>query len=272
MYELSGGGSRFRSDDGSADPQVAAALAAFAAGRGGEHAALTALAGSRLLVPVLAALTTAAGQPAGPQDGAGGQDASCRQDSAAEKASDMALPALVGADGRHAVPAFTSLAALTRWQAAARPVPTEAGLVWRAAVAESCAVVIDIAGPVPLAVEGARLTALARGQAPPLPHEDPDILHAVAAAVAEHASGARFSVGPADADDSADAGGDGGDGDGASDLTIHLTSPAGPASASVSAADLARLIGAGVMTRLGGRLRRGVAIVVSPAADDRIGR
>ncbi len=253
MSELSGGGSRFRSDDGSADPQVAAALAAFAAGRGGEHAALTALADSRLLVPVLAALTTATAQPAGPQDAAG------RQDSAAEKASDMALPALVGADGRHAVPAFTSLAALTRWQAAARPVPTEAGLVWRAAVAESCAVVIDIAGPVPLAVEGARLTALARGQAPPWPHEDPDILHAVAAVVAEHASGARFSVGPADAD-------------GASDLTIRLTSPAGPASASVSAADLARLIGAGVMTRLGGRLRRGVAIAISPAADDRIGR
>jgi SseB protein N-terminal domain len=248
VSELSGGGSRFRSDDGSAEPQVAAALAAFAAGRGGEHAALTALADSRLLVPVLAAATA---QPAGHQDATGHQDAG------AQKASDMALPTLVGADGRHAVPAFTSLAALTRWQAAARPVPTEAGLVWRAAVAESCAVVIDIAGPVPLAVEGARLAALARGQAPPPPYEDPDIQLAVAAAVAEHASGARFSIGPADAD-----------ADDASDLTIRLTSPAGPASAS----ELARLIGAGVMTRLGGRLRRGVAIVVSPAADDRIGR
>jgi hypothetical protein len=270
VSELSGGGSRFRSDDGSADPQVAAALAAFAAGRGGEHAALTALADSRLLVPVLAALTTATAEPAGGQDAAGRQDAARHraaaghQDSRTGKASDMALPALVGADGRHAVPAFTSLAALTRWQAAARPVPTEAGLVWRAAVAESCAVVIDIAGPVPLAVEGARLTALARGQAPPWPHEDPDILNAVAAAVAEHASGAIFSVGPADADDGED---------GASDLTIRLTRPAGSAgAASASPADLARLIGAGVMTRLGGRLRRGVAIVVSPAADDRIGR
>jgi type III secretion system (T3SS) SseB-like protein len=265
VSELSGGGNRFRSDDGSADPQVAAALAAFAAGRGGEHAALTALADSRLLVPVLAALTTATAQPAGHQDTTEGQDTGAQKDTAgcqdtgAQKASDMALPTLVGADGRHAVPAFTSLAALTRWQAAARPVPTEAGLVWRAAVAESCAVVIDIAGPVPLAVEGARLTALARGQAPPLPHEDPDILLAVTAAVAEHASGARFSVGPPAAD-AADA----------SDLTIRLTSPAGAASA--SAAELARLIGAGVMTRLGGRLRRGVAIVVSPAADDRIGR
>lgn len=259
MTELSGGGSQFRSDDGSADPQVAAALAAFAAGRGGEHAVLTALADSRLLVPVLAALTTATAQPAGHQATTGRQATTGHQATGAQKASDMALPALVGADGRHAVPAFTSLAALTRWQAAARPVPTEAGLVWRAAVAESCAVVIDIAGPVPLAVEGARLTALARGQAPPLPHEDPDILHAVAAVVAEHASGARFSVGP---DDAADAD--------ASDLIIRLTSPAGPASA--DDAELARLIGAGVMARLGGRLRRGVAIVVSPAGDDRIGR
>ena len=47
--------SKFAADDGSADPAAAAALAAFAAGTGSEHAALTALAGVRLLVPVVAA-------------------------------------------------------------------------------------------------------------------------------------------------------------------------------------------------------------------------
>jgi hypothetical protein len=40
--------------------------------------------------------------------------------------------------------------------------------------------VIDIAGPVPLIVEGARLAALAAGQPPPPAHEDPDVRAAVA--------------------------------------------------------------------------------------------
>ena len=46
-------------DDGAPDPGVRAALDAYAAGRGSEHAALTALATSRLLVPVVALLTDA---------------------------------------------------------------------------------------------------------------------------------------------------------------------------------------------------------------------
>ena len=52
---LEGGPSAFRDDDGSADPRVAAALAAFGSGLGSEHAALSALASSRLLVPIVAA-------------------------------------------------------------------------------------------------------------------------------------------------------------------------------------------------------------------------
>ena len=71
--------------------------------------------------------------------------------------------------------AFTGMDALARWRPDARPVPAEADRVWRAAVAEGCAVVIDVAGPVPLAVEGARLAALAAGQPVPPAHEDPDV-------------------------------------------------------------------------------------------------
>src|ERR1700691_1269341 len=48
------GESPFRDDHGSAEPRVADALAAFGSGQGSEHAALTALASSRLLVPIVA--------------------------------------------------------------------------------------------------------------------------------------------------------------------------------------------------------------------------
>ena len=150
-------------DTGEAASGVAAALAAYADGTGSEHAALLALAAARLLVPVVALLAS-------------------QNSDGTEKESEMALPTLIGNDGRTAIIAFTGTETLGRWQEDARPVPVPARQVWAAAHAEADAAVIDVAGPVPLVIEGARLRALADGQSPPLPHEDPDI-HAEVAAV-----------------------------------------------------------------------------------------
>jgi hypothetical protein len=227
VAELAGGDPAFRDDDGSADPLAASALAAFASGEGSEHAALTALARSRLLVPVVAAAS------------GGGPDG--------EKDTNMSLPALVGRDGRRALPAFTCLDALAGWRPGARPVPAPAARVWQAAVSDSCAVVVDIAGPVPLAVDGARLAALADGRPVPLPHEDPDVLRAVqeAAAAEELINGLR--VGPG------------------RDVQIQVTFAPGCPQAAVDGA--ARRLGNAVMARLGGRLRRGIAIAVVPQGE-----
>jgi hypothetical protein len=167
---LSPGGQQFRDDHGEAAPGLAAVLAAYQAGQQSEQAALTALSAARLLVPVMARKD--------------GQD------------SEMALPTLIGNDGRPAVPAFTSTEALTRWREEARPVPAEADRVWRAAVADGCAVVIDVAGPVPLAVEGARLAALAAGRPVPPAHEDPDIRAVVEQVLAEEPDITGFTLAP----------------------------------------------------------------------------
>jgi hypothetical protein len=241
---------RFRDDDGSADPAAAAALAAFAAGAGSEHAALLALAATRLLVPVVAGL------------GDAGEDAGSAPPGGGEKSSDMSLPTLVGRDGRRAVPAFTSLAALARWQPSARPMPAAADLVWRAAAADACSVVIDVAGPVPLAVEGARLAALAGGGPVPAPDEDPDVQAAVAAAITEAVAqtpAARALAAAAGPGDGALAGFvlypgvDGGD------LLIELT-----VAPMIDAQELAAQVGPAVMQLLGPRLRRGIALALSP--------
>jgi SseB protein N-terminal domain len=231
----------FGADEGSAGPVAAAALAAFAAGTGSEHAALTSLAGVRLLVPVVAATAEEAGGhlPAGGHPPAGGR---------AGKASEMSIPTLVGHDGRSAVPAFTCLDALVRWRPAARPVPVQASSVWQSAVADSCAVVLDIAGPVPLAIDGARLAALAAGQPVPLPHEDPDVLAELTAAVA-----GLPAIGSARL---ADGGTDG-------DLAIELAFAPGHDG---PAGELARLVAAALLARLGGRLRRGIKVVISPSS------
>jgi len=223
---ISGGDPSFRHDDGMADPGVTAALEAFAAGQGGERAALTALACSRLLVPVVAV-------PAGQR----------RATEPAEKASEMAMPTLIGLDGRRAIPAFTCLDSMHRWQQGARPFPAAARRVWQAAVDDSCAVVIDVAGPVRLAVEGARLAALARGDAVPAPWADPDVHELVSDVLTGELTVAAFELRPGDAE---------------RDLVIALTFA--PGNAGRDTAGLATEVGSAVMTRLGSRLRRGVAI------------
>jgi hypothetical protein len=129
------------------------------------------------------------------------------------------------------------------WQPDARPLPVAAGRVWQAAAADSCAVVVDVAGPVPLAVEGARLAALARGEAAPTPCTDADVHEVVSDVLAGQLAVAGFELRPGGADD---------------DLVIALTLSA--EGTSRDAAELAAGVGRAVMERLGGRLRRGVAI------------
>jgi len=242
---------RFAGDDGSADPSATAALDAFAAGDGSEQDALTALAGVRLLVPVVAALTSGEDEAPGP---AACQPAGRHLPGGGEKGSEMALPTLVGQDGRRAIPVFTGVAALTRWQPAARPIPADAAHVWRAAMQDGCAVVIDIAGPVPLAVEGDRLAALAAGQPVPPPHEDTDVRDAVARAVVESAAAAGISPGAVGFALRPGAGG--------ADLVIEVAPPAGLDRA--AGEQLAAQAGAAAMARLGARLRRGIAVALAP--------
>ena len=206
-------------DSGEADPAVTAVLAAYAAGGATEHAVLTAVAASRLLVPVVAVLAEA------------NDDGTEKEDDGTEKETEMALPTLIGNDGRKAVIAFTGADTVKRWRPDARPVPVPAARLWPAVASEQAdAVVIDVAGPVPLVVEGARLRALASGAPPPFPYEDPDI-HAQVAAVTDD-----FTLEPGGQD---------------ADLTITMKTP-----------DLAaaRAAAEAIAARLAPRLRRGIAV------------
>jgi len=133
-------------DVGAADPAVAAALRAYDSGTGGSDAVLAALTVSRLLVPVVAVLDRA-------EQGAGHR---------IEKSSHLATVSTTGRDGRRGLLAFTGVESLRRWDPGARPVPAPAPGVAAAALDDGAdAVVIDLAGPVLFAVEGADLQTLA---------------------------------------------------------------------------------------------------------------
>jgi hypothetical protein len=139
----------FADDDGSADPVLAAALAAYDGSVPRRADVMSALVASRLLVPVVAVLGEVEVDEAG---------------LAHDKTSDMAAVLLTGADGRLALLAFTGAETLARWDPAARPVPVTARTAALSAVQEeAAALVVDLAGPHRFVVEGDDLTAVAAG-------------------------------------------------------------------------------------------------------------
>jgi hypothetical protein len=140
----------FAGDDGTASADVVAALAAYAdAPTTGHSRVLAVLQHARLLVPVVAVL---------------GDVEVDEQGLAHDKTSDMATVLMRGRDGRTALLAFTGQAALERWDPAARPVPVTFARAAQAALQDGAdAVVVDVAGPTMLVVEGDDLVQLAEG-------------------------------------------------------------------------------------------------------------
>ncbi|BDO42529.1 SseB family protein [Cellulomonas sp. NTE-D12] len=143
--------SAFAHDDGSADPALAAVVGAYAAGRSSLADVVAALSGTRVLVPVLAHAEVSAEQ------------------AAAEHAGDSTASAgVVGlqiADGRTALPVFSSVATLAAWRPDARPVPAEASRAAQSAVSDGWPVlVLDPAGPTAVTVPRPAVVALAEGR------------------------------------------------------------------------------------------------------------
>lgn len=143
--------SPFPGDDGQASPRTRERLAAVAgaAEPAAYLRAVVALCEDRVLVPVVATAvrmgTTVGGL-------------------ASDKEAEMSVVLLEAADGRRAMLAFTGLDALQTWDARARPVPITLDLAAKTALAEGvAAVLVDVAGPHPLALEGDVLTELAAG-------------------------------------------------------------------------------------------------------------
>ncbi|WP_165368133.1 SseB family protein, partial [Phytoactinopolyspora endophytica] len=104
----------FTDDDGSVAPNVAAALAAYERGDGGPADVLAALAGGRVLVPVVAV----------PDEPAAAPEVGDHVDGAAQggsrSATEMAVASTIGRDGRRGLLAFTCIESLRRWSPDAR--------------------------------------------------------------------------------------------------------------------------------------------------------
>ncbi|KQX11213.1 hypothetical protein ASC82_20245 [Streptomyces sp. Root431] len=226
----------FSDDDGTADPRLAAALAAWAEDRTAHGPVLDALKGARLLVPIVAVL---------------GEVETDENGLRREKTSDMAVPTLTAGD-RRALPAFTSIASLALWDPEARPVAVPLHQALQAAAHEKAdTVVLDLAGPVPYQLSGSALLALAEGRSSADPLDDPAVREAVRAAVAAEPAVLRAHLGPGTADGT---------------LALVLDRDAAPAEA---AQRVARVLAADETLRA--RLVRGLDLALLPASATPLG-
>ena len=144
--------SPFAGDDGTADPALVEVLARHGAGDAPLADVVAALAPTRVLVPVLAELEVA---DVVVHDG---------HEHTVDTEASAGIVALRTPDGRTALPVFTGVAAMARWRADARPVPTAVPRAALSAVAEGWEVlVLDPAGPVTVTLPRTAVYALAQG-------------------------------------------------------------------------------------------------------------
>ncbi|MGN7199022.1 SseB family protein [Arthrobacter sp. SAFR-044] len=138
----------FEDDDGTADAGYLAAIAALRGGRGDEADVVASLATARVFIPIVAQLA---------------EEAETEHGLHADKQADMALVTLKAADGRTALPAFTSAAALSAWHPEARPVAVYAARAALSAVAEGAELlVLDPGADVTFVVRRPGVWALAQ--------------------------------------------------------------------------------------------------------------
>ncbi|UCM86888.1 SseB family protein [Streptomyces marincola] len=222
----------FADDDGTADPALRRALAAYARDRAAEPAVLAALAGARLLVPVVAVLGEAETGPDGLRR---------------EKSSDMAVLTLEVPDGRRALPVFTSTDSLARWREDARPVAVTVRQALSAAVQEGAgALVLDLAGPVTYTLAGPALRTVAADGGPAV---GPDVERAVHDVLAAEPAVVAARLVP------------GGDADGTLALVLDARAPA-----EETVGGLARALAAHEVLRT--RLVRGLRIALLPPGSE----
>lgn len=172
------------SDDGSAPPQLIAALARFRAGEAHEGVVVDAFRDSRLLIPLVAHA---------------GEHGMSDEGLVVDKTQELSIITVSGPDGRNVLPVFSSVAAMTAWNNAARPVPAEGVRVALAAAEERTdVVVVDPTSDTEFAIRRPALWAIAQST-PWLPsHADPDVIAAFERSIGTELAVQRVSIAAGD--------------------------------------------------------------------------
>ena len=137
-------------DDGSADPALLAALARFRAGEGSQAEVIEAFRGARVLIPLIAEKGDHGIGPYGLE---------------VDKTQELSIVTVAAPDGRRVQPVFSSVEAMSRWDADARPIPVEAVRAALAASAEETdLIVLDPTSDTEFVLRRPAVWAVAQGE------------------------------------------------------------------------------------------------------------
>lgn len=173
-------------DDGSADPALLDALLSFRAGEGSQAAVVDAFRGARVLVPLVAEKGEEGVAPSG---------------LAVDKTQELSIVTVAAPDGRRVQPVFSSVEAMARWDAAARPIPVEAVRVALSASSEETdLIVLDPASDTEFVIRRPAVWAIAQGQSWEPSFLSPEVFSALQQSVAHELAVIDVSVAAGDPD------------------------------------------------------------------------
>jgi hypothetical protein len=178
--------SPFAGDDGSADPALLAALTAFRAGGGDQVAIVDAYRTARLLIPLVAEKGDEGVGPTG---------------LTVDKTQELSIVTVAAPDGRRVLPVFTSVQAMTAWDATARPVPADGVRTALAAADDDTdLIIIDPASATEFILRRPAVWAIGRG----IPWEpsflSPEVVAGLTDSVASELAVIDVAVAPGDPD------------------------------------------------------------------------
>ena len=111
-----------------------------------------------------------------------------------EKTQELSVPQLEGPDGRAVAPVFRDVAAMARWNSAARPIPVEGSRAALAAASEGLALVLDPGSPGARVFRRSALQAAASGTDYLAPWSDDAVRAGFAAVLSDYSEVAVHRV------------------------------------------------------------------------------
>lgn len=171
-------------DDGSADPALLAALVAFRRGEGDQVAVVEAYRTARLLIPLLAEKGDEGVGPTGLR---------------VDKTQELSIVTVAAPDGRRILPVFTSVDALARWDAGARPVPADGARTALAAAGDDTdLIVIDPGSETEFVLRRPAVWAIGQGQRWEPAATSPEVFGALQASIGGELAVLDLAVAPGD--------------------------------------------------------------------------
>jgi hypothetical protein len=173
-------------DDGSADPALLDALLRFRAGEGSQVEVVDAFRSARVLVPLVAEKGEEGVAPSG---------------LAVDKTQELSIVTVAAPDGRRVQPVFSSVDAMSRWDATARPIPVEAVRAALAASSEDTdLIVLDPTSPTEFVLRRPAVWAVAQGLAWEPSFHSPEVFAALQDSIAHELAVIDVAVAPGDPD------------------------------------------------------------------------